>query len=91
MTQSEWQGTGGVAAAEYSYARRLGPVELATAGGVGLVAGLAVFYVARILAMRTALNEPMPTGGFLNVVPTPAALAARRADPEASLHPRLPG
>lgn len=58
MTQRGWQGTGPVPAAEYDYPRPLTAGELGVAGAAGVVVGLAVFYVARVLAARTPLNEP---------------------------------
>ena len=59
MTERGWPGTGPVPAAEYDYPRRLTTVELAAAGAVGMVAGLAAFYVARVLAARTPLTVPV--------------------------------
>ncbi|CAA9338174.1 MAG: hypothetical protein AVDCRST_MAG40-2270, partial [uncultured Gemmatimonadaceae bacterium] len=69
MTYRGWQGTGPVPAAEYDYPRRLGAGELAAAGAVGLAVGLAAFYVARVLAARTPLNEPPPRGPLPAPVP----------------------
>jgi hypothetical protein len=73
MTQRGWQGTGAVPAAEYDYPRRLGAGELAAAGAAGVVVGLAAFYVARVLAARTPLNEPAPPGA----VPDGALVSSR--------------
>jgi hypothetical protein len=89
MTQRGWQGTGGVPAAEYDYPRTLTGAERAAAGAVGVVVGLAAYYVARVLAARTPLNEPAPAGTAL--VSSRASRAAERALPGASLHPRRHG
>jgi hypothetical protein len=84
MTQRGWQGTGAVPAAEYDYPRRLGGRELAAAGATGVVVGLVAFYVARVLAARTPLNEPTPPDAAPDAALVPsraetAALVARDA------------
>ena len=71
MTQRGWQGTGPVPAAEYDYPRRLTAPELAAAGAVGVAAGLAAFYVARVLAARTPLNEPAVAAVAAPAIATP--------------------
>ena len=92
MRQSGWPGTGGVPAAEYDYPRRLTPAEIAAAGAVGVAAGLAAFYVARVLAARTPLNEPPPERPLPEPVPSRAAIAAALARPDHQLpRPRRRG
>lgn len=91
MTHSGWQGAGGVPAAEYDYPRRLTAAETVAAAAAGVGAALAVFYVARVLAARTPLNEPAPARPPAAPVPSRAAQAAERADPEGLLRPRRHG
>lgn len=79
MTHRGWPGTGPVPAAEYDYPRRLTAGELAVAGAAGVMAGLAAFYVARVLAARTPLNEPPPRAPLPAPVPSRTARAAARA------------
>jgi hypothetical protein len=91
MTQHGWAGTGSVPAAEYDYPRQLTAVELAVAGAVAVGAGLAAFYVARVLAARTPLNAIVPAHAPLAPVKSPAELVAERADPDAPLPRRRRG
>ena len=55
----------GVPAAQYYYRRPLGLTESLPAIGAGLAAGLAGFYIARLLRQRTplALQEGVPVVG----------------------------
>lgn len=81
MTRIEhrgWHGTGPVPAAEYDYPRRLTAGELAVAGAAGVVVGLAAFYVARVLAARTPLNEPPARAPLPEPVPSRAVRYAER-------------
>lgn len=51
-----WDEQADVWETEYVYRRRLSGRELLPAVGIGVVAGLAAFYVARIVLQRTTLR-----------------------------------
>lgn len=63
------------AGAEYFYRRSLGMTELLPAVGVGVAAGLAAFYVARLVLQRTPL---LPQSGASDY----AAASSRRRSKE---------
>ena len=69
--------------AEYYYRRRLGAKDLMPAIGVGVAAGLAVFYVVQLLIQRTPL---VPAGGSdLSPATRPTRALGERAEPETEL------
>lgn len=51
-----WDERADVWETEYVYRRRLAGPELLPAVGIGVVAGLAAFYVARLMLQRTPLR-----------------------------------
>ena len=70
--------------AEYYYRRRLGAKDLLPAVGVGVAAGMAVFYVVQLLIQRTPL---VPQGELPLSPPTPPTrMLGDRSDPETETH-----
>ena len=70
--------------AEYYYRRRLDAKDLLPAVGVGVAAGLAVFYVVQLLIQRT----PLVPQGELTRAPTtpPKRMLGDRREPETETH-----
>jgi len=70
--------------AEYYYRRRLGAKDLLPAVGVGVAAGLAVFYVVQLLIQRTPL---VPQGELTrSPSPAPARMLGDRTEHETETH-----
>ena len=70
--------------AEYYYRRRLGAKDLLPAVGVGVAAGLAVFYVVQLLIQRTPL---VPQGELPPPPGTPLKrILSDRTEPETETH-----
>jgi hypothetical protein len=57
-------------ATAYTYRRHLEPSELLPAVGIGIGAGLAAFYVARLFLQRTPLDISGTARGHLSRGPT---------------------
>jgi len=70
--------------AEYYYRRQLGAKDLLHAVGVGVAAGLAVFYVVQLLIQRTPL---VPQGEMSLKSTTPLKrMLGDRTEPETETH-----
>jgi hypothetical protein len=69
--------------AEYYYRRQLGAKDLLPAVGVGVAAGLAVFYVVQLLIQRTPL---VPQGELPRATTPPKTIMGDRSEPETETH-----
>jgi hypothetical protein len=70
--------------AEYYYRRRLGAKDLMPAVGVGVAAGLAVFYVVQLLIQRTPLVPQ--DGATLPPATPPKRIMGGRTEPKTETH-----